>query len=104
PVLVFPRLLEDDRGDGDEEALTRKAGLGAPSFEAGTLFASEHPDAPPSPGCSRPRRSAMKVARKPLLALTAADLMSAPVVTIPQEMSLAEAAQVLAREQISGAP
>jgi CBS domain-containing protein len=41
---------------------------------------------------------------KPLLALTAADLMSTPVLTIPQEMSLREAARLLSRSSISGAP
>lgn len=41
---------------------------------------------------------------KPLLALTAADLMSTPVQAIPQDTSLREAAGLLAREQISGAP
>jgi CBS domain-containing protein len=41
---------------------------------------------------------------KPFLALTAADLMSRDVVTIPQEMSLREAAHLLSRNQISGAP
>jgi CBS domain-containing protein len=46
----------------------------------------------------------MTVTTKPLLALTAADLMSAPVQTISQHMTLREAARLLAREQISGAP
>lgn len=41
---------------------------------------------------------------KSLLTLTAADLMKRPVVTIPQEMSLHAAAQLLKREHISGAP
>jgi predicted transcriptional regulator len=41
---------------------------------------------------------------KPLLALTAADLMTRNVITIPQDMSLRAAAQVLFRNQISGAP
>jgi len=46
----------------------------------------------------------LKAASKPFLALTAADLMSTPVMTIPQEMSLREAARLLARSSISGAP
>src|SRR5262249_13415040 len=46
----------------------------------------------------------MTVTTKPLLALTAADLMSAPVRTIPQHMPLREAARLLAREQIGGPP
>jgi CBS domain-containing protein len=41
---------------------------------------------------------------RPLLELTAADLMTTPVRTIPQEMSLREAAHLLVREKISGAP
>src|SRR5689334_3550006 len=39
-----------------------------------------------------------------LLDLTAADLMTTPVRTIPQETSLREAAHLLTRERISGAP
>ena len=39
-----------------------------------------------------------------LRTLTAADLMKHPVVTIPQDMSLRGAAQLLQKEQISGAP
>jgi CBS domain-containing protein len=46
----------------------------------------------------------MTVTTKPLLALNAADLMSAPVRAIPQHMPLREAARLLAQEQISGAP
>jgi CBS-domain-containing membrane protein len=46
----------------------------------------------------------MKSFAKPLRALTAADLMKQPVVTIPQEMTLRSAAGLLQREQISGAP
>ena len=41
---------------------------------------------------------------KPIHMLTAADLMSAPVQTIPKHMPLREAARLLAHEQISGAP
>jgi len=43
-------------------------------------------------------------APRPLLALTAADLMISPVVTIPQGTSLREAARLLHRSNISGAP
>jgi CBS domain-containing protein len=43
-------------------------------------------------------------AKKPLLSLTAADLMSENVTAIPQHMSLQGAAHVLARFGISGAP
>ena len=46
----------------------------------------------------------MTVTTKPLLALTAADVMTTSVVTIPQDMRLADAARLLAHEQISGAP
>jgi CBS domain-containing protein len=41
---------------------------------------------------------------RPLLDLTAADLMKAPVLTIPQDTPLREAARLLARSGISGAP
>jgi len=41
---------------------------------------------------------------KPFLALTAGDLMTAPVMTLPQDMSLREAARLLCRSNISGAP
>ncbi len=41
---------------------------------------------------------------KPLLSLTAADLMSPASVTIPQEMSLQGAARLLGRANVSGAP
>jgi CBS domain-containing protein len=40
----------------------------------------------------------------PFLALTAADLMTAPVMTIPQETPLREAARLLSGSHISGAP
>ncbi len=43
-------------------------------------------------------------APRSLLGLTAADLMSTPVLTIPQETSLREAARLLTRDRISGAP
>jgi len=46
----------------------------------------------------------MKPAARPVLALTAADLMTAPVMTIPEETSLSEAARLLSRSHISGAP
>ena len=46
----------------------------------------------------------MLATNRPLLTLTAADLMSAPVVTIPHETSLREAARLLSRSGISGAP
>ena len=46
----------------------------------------------------------MRIASKSLLALTAADLMSSPVITIPKEMSLPGAAHMLCRFSISGAP
>ena len=41
---------------------------------------------------------------KPLLALTAEDLMSREVVTVPRRMSLRDAAGLLRRARISGAP
>ena len=40
----------------------------------------------------------------PLLALTAQDVMSREVVTIPRQMSLREAARLLRRASVSGAP
>jgi CBS domain-containing protein len=44
------------------------------------------------------------VAIRPFLALTAADLMTVPVLTIPHEMCLREAARLLSGSHISGAP
>ncbi len=41
---------------------------------------------------------------KPLLALTAADLMTRNLVQLPQEMSLRDAASLLLQNQIGGAP
>ena len=46
----------------------------------------------------------MQATTKTFLALTAADLMTAPVMTIPQDMSLREAARLLSGSHISGAP
>jgi CBS domain-containing protein len=46
----------------------------------------------------------MQAAPKPLLTLTAADLMTSPVQTIRQETSLREAAGMLSGSHISGAP
>ncbi len=46
----------------------------------------------------------MQAASKRLLALTAADLMSTPVMTIPQGTSLREAARLLCGSDVSGAP
>ena len=43
-------------------------------------------------------------ATKPFLALTAADLMSAPLTTIPQDMSLRDAGHLLMASRINGAP
>jgi len=48
--------------------------------------------------------AARRAASRPLLDLTASDLMTTPVRTIPQEMPLREAAHLLTRERISGAP
>jgi CBS domain-containing protein len=46
----------------------------------------------------------MLVTNKPFLSLTAADLMTDPVLTIPEETSLRAAARLLCRSHISGAP
>ena len=46
----------------------------------------------------------MTAATKPLGALTARDLMTADVVSVPQEMSLQGAARLMSRASISGAP
>jgi CBS domain-containing protein len=46
----------------------------------------------------------MMTREKPFLSLTAQDLMSHTLVTIPQHMALRTAAQVLVREHISGVP
>jgi CBS domain-containing protein len=46
----------------------------------------------------------MQTAAKPFLSLTAADLMSTHVMTIPHQMSLRDAARLLSRSNISGAP
>lgn len=45
-----------------------------------------------------------QAATRPLLDLTAADLMTAPVITIPHDTSLREAARLLSGSHISGAP
>jgi CBS domain-containing protein len=50
------------------------------------------------------RTATMPIEKPSLLALTAGDLMTAPVMTIPQEMPLREAARLLHRSGISGAP
>jgi CBS domain-containing protein len=50
------------------------------------------------------RTPSTRTAAPPLLALTAADLMKSPVVTIPEGTSLREAAQLLCRSNITGAP
>ena len=42
--------------------------------------------------------------RKPLLELTAADLMSRMLVLVPSEMSLPGAARLLSQAHVSGAP
>jgi len=46
----------------------------------------------------------MKAPTRPLLALTARDLMSTDVISVPREMSLQAAARLLGRAAISGAP
>jgi len=46
----------------------------------------------------------MVATRKPLLALTAADLMSRDVTMIPQTMSLRTAARLLSKAHVTGAP
>jgi len=45
-----------------------------------------------------------RTAARPFLELTAADLMTTPVRTIPQNTTLREAAHLLTHERISGAP
>src|SRR5262245_58405041 len=50
------------------------------------------------------RRYTMRTTTKPLLALTAGDLMTRDVLTLSQEMSLRDAARLLVRHQIGGAP
>ena len=45
-----------------------------------------------------------RAAGKTFLEMIAADLMTAPVMTIPQETSLREAARLLSQSSISGAP
>jgi CBS-domain-containing membrane protein len=46
----------------------------------------------------------MLMTRKPFLEMTAADVMSSSLVTIPEGMSLRSAARLLSDEDISGAP
>jgi CBS domain-containing protein len=46
----------------------------------------------------------MRISNKPLLSLTAADLMTESLVIIPQAMSLKHAAHMLGQAHISGAP
>jgi len=50
------------------------------------------------------RAATKRAAAKSLLALTAADLMMSPVVTIPEGTSLRDAARLLSRSNITGAP
>jgi CBS domain-containing protein len=50
------------------------------------------------------RAATQSAATKPFLSLTAADLMTAPVTTIPHDLSLREAAHLLSQSHISGAP
>lgn len=49
-------------------------------------------------------RGTLQAPARPFLALTAADLMTVPVMTIPQDTSLREAARLLCRANVSGAP
>jgi CBS domain-containing protein len=46
----------------------------------------------------------MRVTNKPLLVLTAGDLMNPDVVRLPEQMALRDAAQMLLRNQIGGFP
>jgi CBS domain-containing protein len=46
----------------------------------------------------------MLAPNRPLMSLTAADLMSQAVVMVPQDMSLEGAARLLSQAQVSGAP
>jgi CBS domain-containing protein len=48
--------------------------------------------------------TALQAATKPFLTLTAADLMTIPVMTIPKDTPLREAARLLSRSDVSGAP
>jgi CBS-domain-containing membrane protein len=50
------------------------------------------------------RTTTKRAATKSLLGLTAADLMNSPVVTIPEGTSLRDAARLLSRSDITGAP
>jgi CBS domain-containing protein len=50
------------------------------------------------------RATVKRAAHRRFLAATAADLMISPVTTIPQDMPLREAARLLTRSSISGAP
>jgi CBS domain-containing protein len=50
------------------------------------------------------RTATVQPASESFLALTAADLMSAPVIAISQDTSLREAATLLCRSRVSGAP
>jgi CBS-domain-containing membrane protein len=50
------------------------------------------------------RAATQRAAAKSLLALTAADMMISPVVTIPEGTSLRDAARLLSRSNITGAP
>src|SRR5262245_37470948 len=49
-------------------------------------------------------RCVMVATRKPLFSLRATDLMSRTLVLVPREMSLAGAARLLSRAQVTGAP
>lgn len=48
--------------------------------------------------------STKRASKKPFLKLTAADLMSVPIVTIPYDMLLRDAGRLLMQQAISGAP
>src|SRR5262249_6759403 len=77
-----------------------------PTSRVGTGFALPlvSSNIPGPVGPKTPRRCVMVPVTKPLFALTAADLMTAPLVTVPEAMSLQGAAHRLAQAGVTGAP
>src|SRR5262245_6609953 len=76
----------------------------------GTRFAKQKSGSVISVTADSPREdqamqpATLQAAPRPLLTLTAAELMTTPVMTIPQDTPLREAALLLSNKDISGAP
>src|SRR5262249_44142043 len=80
-------------------------GLAAPRARGhGVCFPRRRPQHPCSCGPKTRWKCVMTAVTKPLFSLTAADLMTAPLVTVSEEMSLRGAAHRLAQAAVTGAP